>query len=502
MSVISGENVAADLLHHSSGEIVEPSPALLINSLRSIGYSPETAVADVIDNSITAGATVVSLTFEWHNGQPTLSILDNGRGMSLATLLEAMRLGSSPVGGIRTSGDLGRFGLGLKTASFSQCRRLIVASRRHGDELQIRSWDLDHVAASGRWQLLPILFDHDRDAQLRNMPHGTLVRWELLDRFTGLASVEKYFWAVAERISRHLSLVFHRYLAGEGPAPLKILVDGHALQPMDPFLSGNPKTRHYDPEYPPQDRSMSVRPCILPRVEDLTSDREREEATGPLGWEAHQGFFVYRNDRLLQAGGWLGLFRPSPAYNRVRLRLDLTTSTDDAWQVDVLKCRASAPAGVRPFLRTIAERTCALATRKRLNAPQTAPRVAGTIHFEPVWLSQPDNPRQPFALNRRHPVLARLLQASGQVEIPSLIEIALRLLEDTVPAATTPQAAELAPEAGFVPAHEQQIADDISALVRVLTGAGQTVDQMQAFLLSAEPYNEFPALITAALAHG
>ena len=501
MPVTPGENVAAGHLHPLPGEVVDPSPALLITSLRSIGYSPETAVADIIDNSITAGATTVSLAFEWHDGHPTLSILDNGRGMSLSQLLEALRLGSAPASGSRHPDDLGRFGLGLKTASFSQCRRLLVATRLTGHEMHLREWDLDHVANTGRWQLLVPSPQAGRDDQLRNMPHGTLVRWELLDRFTGTAGTETHFWTVAERISRHLSLVFHRYLSGDGPAPLKIVVDGHALRPTDPFLSGNPKTRHYDPEYPPHDRSLSVRPCILPRVEDLTSDREREEATGPLGWEAHQGFFVYRNDRLLQAGGWLGLFRPSPAYNRVRLRLDLTTSTDDAWQVDVLKCRATAPAGVRPFLRTLAERTCALATRKRPNAPQTAPRVAGVIHFEPVWLSQPDNPRQPFALNRRHPVQASLLQASDPAATPALAEIALRLLEDTMPALTTPQAAELAPETGFLPAYEQQIANDIMALVRVLAGAGQTTGQMQNFLLSAEPYNEFPTLITAALSH-
>ena len=420
--------------------------------------------------------------------------------MSLPVLLEALRLGSDSAGGPRHPHDLGRFGLGLKTASFSQCRRLLVATRQQNHEMHLREWNLDHVAATGRWQLLVPVPQAGRDDQLRNLPHGTLVRWELLDRFTGSAGTEKHFWAVAERISRHLSLVFHRYLAGSGPTPLRIVVDGHTLHPTDPFLSSHPRTRNYDPEYPPYDRSLAVRPCILPRVEDLASDREREEAAGPLGWEAHQGFFVYRNDRLLQAGGWLGLFRSSPAYNRVRLRLDLTTSTDDAWQVDVLKCRAAAPAGVRPFLRTLAERTCALATRKRPNAPQNTPRVAGIIHFEPVWLPQPDNPRQPFSLNRHHPVLACLLRSPDPADTPALAEIALRLLEDTLPA-TTPQAAELAPEAGFLPAYEQQLAADILALVRVLAGAGQTTGQMQDFLLSAEPYNEFPALITAALAH-
>ena len=499
MSATPGENFAAGLLHPFLGEVVDPSPALLIKSLRSIGYSPETAVADVIDNSITAGATTVSLTFDWCDGQPTLSILDNGRGMSLSALLEALRLGSSPIGGVRHRDDLGRFGLGLKTASFSQCRRLVVASRRAGDELHIRSWDLEHVAVSEKWQLLAPEFDPSRDTQLRNLPHGTLVRWELLDRLTGPASTEKHFWDVAERISRHLSFVFHRYLAGESRHALKIVVDGHKLRPTDPFLSGHPKTRHYDPEYPPHDRSLSVQPYILPRVDDLDNERERDEAAGPLGWEAHQGFFVYRNDRLLQPGGWLNLFRASPAYNRVRLRLDLSTSTDDAWQVDVLKCRATAPVDVRGFLRNLADRACALATQQRSNAAQTGPRNASIIHFEPVWLTQPDNPQRPFALNRSHPVLARLLDNPAQAEIRTLVEVALRLLEDTAPSANAPAAAETAPENRLLPAHEQQIKDDIMALARILAGAGKSSDQIRNFLLNAEPYNEFSSIINSVI---
>lgn len=499
MSVTPGGNVAAGHLPPLPGEIVDPSPALLIKSLRSIGYSPETAVADVIDNSITAGATTISLTFEWHDGRPTLSILDNGRGMNLTTLLEALRLGSNPTGGIRHPDDLGRFGLGMKTASFSQCRRLIVASHRAGEEMHIRSWDLDHVATTGKWQLLAPATDAARDTQLRNLPHGTLVRWELLDRFTGQAGNEKHFWSIAERISRHLSLVFHRYLGGEERPPIRIVVDGRRLRPTDPFLSAHPKTRHYDPEFPPHNFSLSVQPYILPRVDDLETDREREEAAGPLGWEAHQGFFVYRNDRLLQAGGWLNLFRASPAYNRVRLRLDLTTSTDDAWQVDVLKCRASAPADVRSFLRNIADRTCALATQPRPNAVHVGPRNASVVHFEPVWLTQPDNAQRPFALNRSHPVLSRLLGNPTQAEIRTLVEIALRLLEDTAPPASAPVAAEIAPESELLPAREQQIKDEILALVRVLTGAGKSQDMIRDFLLNAEPYNEFPDIISNAL---
>ena len=147
-----------------------------------------------------------------------------------------------------------------------------------------------------------------------------------------------------------------------------------------------------------------------------------------MGWEAHQGFFVYRNRRLLVPGGWLGLSKVNPAFNRVRIRLDLTTTADADWQVDVLKSRATAPRLAREFLDHIGARVRALATQNH-RAGQ-GPRETGEAStYEPVWLTQPSTTRRPFLLNRAHPVLAQALNPATLADAKALLNLVLGLIQ-------------------------------------------------------------------------
>ena len=222
-----------------------PRASILIESMRDIGYSLETALADVIDNSITAGARTIQVHVDSIGADVKIAIVDDGSGMGAAELLESMRLGSRNPREKRPIRDLGRFGLGLKTASFSQCRRLTVVARQSG-VTSAATWDLDYVARHDKWALLT-RSDVNAIPFIEHLgADGALVVWEKLDRAVeqeGTESGRKHFVRRLDDARQHLELVFHRYLAGETGLPrVKILVNDLPLKPFDPFNSSHTAT--------------------------------------------------------------------------------------------------------------------------------------------------------------------------------------------------------------------------------------------------------------------
>ena len=202
-------------------ELASPNAASLMQSLRAFGYDISTAIADLIDNSISAQASIISINFEWNNGDPWISIADNGYGMTEPELFEAMKTGSKNPLDERSSDDLGRFGLGLKTASFSQCKRLTVATKKD-NSVFVRCWDLDIVTAENAWILLKsasvnaqkIIAEH-----FEKNANGTIVVWEKLDRIVPGTSIndEEYqnaFLSYARAVKDHIAVVFSAYMHG------------------------------------------------------------------------------------------------------------------------------------------------------------------------------------------------------------------------------------------------------------------------------------------------
>jgi hypothetical protein len=129
-----------------------PGAAALMEGIRDFGYWLGAALADVIDNSITKHASVIEVETDMFDASPSIIITDNGVGMSETDLRAAMVLGSQDPRAHRDATDLGRFGLGLKTASFSQCRRLTVATKANKTTSAAR-WDLDLVTRTDEWLL-------------------------------------------------------------------------------------------------------------------------------------------------------------------------------------------------------------------------------------------------------------------------------------------------------------------------------------------------------------
>lgn len=204
--------------HNPPVDTAPPKPAALIESLRAFGYDAQTAIADLIDNSITAQAKNVWIEFIWNGKESVISIRDDGAGMSEQELVNAMRVGSRSPRDPREPRDLGRFGLGLKTASFSQCRVLTVASKENGKQVASRTWDLDFVIERDEWLLLREIPDTIKSIvdELSQQRAGTVVIWSLLDRLVNNSAAddrpaENAFYATAEQIRDHLAIVFGEY---------------------------------------------------------------------------------------------------------------------------------------------------------------------------------------------------------------------------------------------------------------------------------------------------
>jgi|GEM_PF-929239 len=388
-----------------------PRASAMIEALRGLGYSTATALADIIDNSVSADARNVALTFGWDGERSNVTLLDDGDGMDAAALDLAMRLGERSPLDKRDAGDLGRFGLGLKTASFSQCRRLTVASTK-GDELHCLRWDLDVLAASADdgWHLLegPAEGSERLLSPLADIAKGTLVLWECLDRIVTPGFGEQDFLDLVDTVERHLAMVFHRYLEGSRPR-LRLTLNGRPVAPWDPFLSGHPAT-YSSPvvRLPSAGGDIEVQCHVLPHKDRLGID-EAESAGGPHGWTAQQGFYVYRNERLLVAGSWLGLgqgrsWTKEEAHRLARIRLDIPNSADAAWKIDIRKSTARPPVGLRAALTRLAEDARSRARKVFAHRGQPI-RVGGAQPVVQAWRAEHFKGGMRYRIDDSHPAV-------------------------------------------------------------------------------------------------
>ncbi|MFT2095817.1 ATP-binding protein [Acidiphilium multivorum] len=387
-----------------------PSAASLTASLRDLGYSPETAIADLIDNSISADATDIQIFCDLSRSAPVLVIADNGRGMTEPEVIAAMRHGATDPRKKRGPKDLGRFGLGLKTASFSQCRRLTVVSTQRGERAG-GEWNLAQVEDNDDW-FISVLNHEEIAAQPffdTLSDTGTLVIWRDLDRLfedeTGLKRDEIVNEKLAV-VERHLSLVFHRFLAGEvkGRKKLAIRINGHQIAPFDPFCRKNAATQMLPEETVwVDDVAVTMQPYILPHHSRLTAS-EYDFYQDRSDFISNQGAYVYRNGRLMAWGDWFRLVPKGEATKLARVQIDFPNSLDEAWTIDIKKSRARPPHAVRERLRQIITKITARSV--------TVHRGRGQKLFEettaPFWERYAEHGGIRYAINAQHPLIASL----------------------------------------------------------------------------------------------
>lgn len=347
-----------------------PSASILMNSMRSMGYTLEAAMADVIDNSISANAKNIWIEFPKDPRFCYITICDDGHGMSKKDLFEAMKYGSAISSDNRAEEDLGRFGLGLKSASLSQCKKLTVASKFNGS-IHAYIWDIDLVGNDWLIQECTLEeIDNIYEIQkLKGLEHGTLIVWEKFDIIEKSFGVGAYtaLNARMDDVCRYLELIFHRFLNGDANS-LSIKMGEYSLIGLDPFLEKHNKTTpKKEMKIPITDstgveRLITVKPFILPYQKYLAKS-DMEKLGGIDSYHTKQGFYVYRNKRLIIWGTW---FRMKPKHeltNQARIRVDIPNMLDDIWGIDIKKQNATLPNAIKNQLIKAVEETMGFAIK-------------------------------------------------------------------------------------------------------------------------------------------
>lgn len=336
---------------------LNPIASSLIQSMRDIGYTLNTAIADIIDNSIAAYASNIDIIYTNELHKPSLMIIDDGCGMTKGELLEALRFAYISPEEERNKDDLGRFGLGLKTATFSQARKLVVVTSKN-NIISCAQWDLDYVVKTQKWLLqMPNLEDLNLSDDIleKIKPHGTMVLWQNIDKFTYEADFSKHIDSSMASLRDHIALVFHRFIDKQNVNPLVIKLNNLPIVAFDPYLNSNSHTIHHPIEkIRINDSIVSIQTHILPHHKWLKKEEENFLQT-KSDLLNNQGFYIYRNNRLMVWGDWFRLLKKSEATKLARIEIHFDNKLDAEWNIDVKKSKVTPPIVVKNRLTEIIE---------------------------------------------------------------------------------------------------------------------------------------------------
>ena len=336
--------------------IIPPATSLL-KGLRAIGYNFSTAVADIIDNSITAQANEIKMYFDPLDETPYFLIFDNGYGMNASELENAMLFGSDREGKIDCEQDLGRFGLGLKSASLSQCKKFVVISKRYG-RINAMSYDIDEIEKTNNWDL-QILSQEEINAypyveKLSKIDSGTIVIWNKFDKIESESgdNFENSFRSIVADMKKHIEYVFHRYYD-----QISIYINEKRIEKRDPFLLTSLKGQHgrkTDIKIKGCERPIEVIPHTLPFANTL-SQEEKALLGNPKSIYDEQGFYIYRNKRLIYWGNWMHMGYKSELNKLARIQVDIPSDLDEMWSLDVKKSSAKIPDIIKEQIKSAIE---------------------------------------------------------------------------------------------------------------------------------------------------
>jgi hypothetical protein len=483
-------------------EIAAPHPGGTIQALGSLGYSLAAAVADIVDNSIDAGARNVKVSFEWAGRDSFIEIADDGTGMSEAELVTAMTISARGPQVERAADELGRFGMGLKTASFSQARELVVCTRRRGALPATRCWDLDEVVRQDRWELIGPSAEAAGviEKSIRSRRHGTIVLWRHLTKLVDpnsevhdAASHEQFLSAI-ESVECHLGMVFARFINKKS---LVITINEQKIEGWDPFLQTHPFTQPQPIEYlQVGSQTIQVQAFILPQRRHL-SDEAHRAGGGPNGWLDQEGFYVYRNDRLIVSGDWLGLdrFRKDEKHVLARIAVNLPSAFDRDWSVDVMKASAQPPLPLRTPLTRIAKDCRAKAYRVLTHIARTV-AITRSDDLSYVWRPIESEGKRGVQLNWRHPLVIEALRLAEDGR--PVVRALLRFIEETVPVAALRVMFDTENEADRVPFAEtpgNEVLEVAERIYGAYISQGLTPRQAAERLRATAPFNEYPDIL-------
>ena len=479
-----------------------PSAEIVVNSMRAMGYSFESAISDVIDNSIAVKSSLIELKFPIDPTECYVAICDNGSGMTRERLIEAMKYGSQTEDGTRAIDDLGRFGLGMKTASLSQCRRLTVASKHQG-AMSAFVWDLDVIDAKKGWYMIECSSE-----QISNIKHidfldkynsGTIVLWENFDYIEKSSGGNVYaeLSRLKDSTAEYLSLIFHRYLNKDGSAKVTIRVNNYTLSGLDPFLENHKKTNiRHKIDIPIEDsdgveRFVTVQPYVLPFQKDLTAE-DKKLSGGVENYRSKQGFYIYRNERLIIWGTWFGRHRDELT-KYARIKVDIPNTLDDIWNIDIKKQNATIPSRIKTRLTRAIDEAMDIAVKQQKHRGRLE-KVNDDIDY--IWdriKGRGDN--FTYKINRNSKIF-ELIHNSVSDEVWAQFDMVLEEIENAVPYQQI-----------YIDKSQNKVDEEIDEerkaeikakaemLIRFAVGMGGTTREAAiAELFKAEPFNQFPEL--------
>jgi|TARA_B100000315_G_C14594023_1_gene597621 hypothetical protein len=431
-------NTKINILH----EDCPPRADSILQSLRSFGYDTATAIADLIDNSISAKSKNIWVIQKYSRADSWIAILDDGAGMSEKELREAMRMGSKNPLEERDITDLGRFGLGLKTASLSQCRRLTVRSKRN-TKVFTRCWDLDVVSETKNWSLLKKAYNksEERLKSLKNVENGTIVLWENMDRVVGEFedmdehSAKESFQKIIQGVNKYISMVFHRFIGFGGKlniyvcTPDTIGKDNIKIKGWDPFVIDHKATNSL-PEEPLSKTDIIMKGYVLPHFSKL-NDLEHQNAGGMYGWNAHQGFYLYRNKRLIVPGTWLSTgYKKEDHYKLARIQIDIPNTEDNRWKIDVTKSEVLPPADIAAKLKRYAMMVRKEAVKVYRFRGKTISRTSSLTNLL-IWKIKTLRNKTKYYIDKKHPLVDSIINKTGGNK--KYINQLLKLVQETIP---------------------------------------------------------------------
>lgn len=480
-----------------------PVAPTLMGSLRSMGYSFESAIADIVDNSISAHATTVQIQF------PTnpldiiaVGIIDDGYGMSSEELFEAMRYGSMPSEMVRDEDDLGRFGMGMKAASLSQCRNLTVVSFKNGSRSAF-TWDYVYIQKKQKWIVQELDGDEvDRlpyISKLNSQKKGTLVIWRDFDVLSKSSDGQVYesLNELRGSIEKSLSLVFHRFLS-DSKSKFKIQINNLTLRPLDPFLEKHPKTTQKREksiavlDSDGVERLVYVKPFVLPFATDL-SDNDKRLIGGIENLRAKQGFYVYRNKRLIIWGTWFGMKQRAELTKNARIRVDIPNTLDDIWSIDIKKQNAAIPKRILNQLKKTVLDALETSVNQQNYRGRTA-RLDDDTDY--IWDRKEGRNQMFYYQINRESRLFQFIKERMSDEDYSYLEMLITEIENNIP--TQQMYIDKSNEAISVEENDTRF-DDVFQIAVTMISAAKNVTQTDPStliheLMKSEPFCKYPEL--------
>jgi len=469
-----------------------PDPISLLESNRNLGYSIEEAISDLIDNSISAMATEISYELNWNNGKPYFLLKDNGKGMSNENnqLVNSFRLGSKNPLDERDPNDLGRFGFGMKTASLSQARELIVITKKEGFKTLTRSLDLNFIAQlNGSWTLKNVI-DEEIKSELKfleSLNSGTIIKWGDWDRAPNL---EADFLSLIKEINDYISVCFHRFIE----KGVSISYFNYPLAPCSPIPS-NEGAEFFSSLKLSSNKYAKQTAYILQHPKEWNEDYEVMSRLNSFrlfeGFERQQGVYIYRCDRLLTPrGGWLGLLKKGNAAKLARVVIDYPNDADALWSLDITKTNASIPFEFRNEITKLIDAAKNKSIKKIGRGNRNLTRSLSSTNAH-IWKTSNDKEYNSYKylVDIEHPILKSLV-AENKIKEQDL-KILLGLISDNLPIARIINNNDSDPSK-----HDRMVSrnklskDEFQMAQKIFQFKMKTVTKAVAFtwLLSFEPY--------------